>query len=77
MHCLNVRYELAQGIWQWPAQLLLGGYFLLTHLNNPGMTGSFKIMASMNIFLASFVFGFAFIRTQSLAMPLSLHFMAN
>jgi hypothetical protein len=31
----------------------------------------------LNIFIASLVFGLAFVRTKSLAMPLGLHFMAN
>lgn len=69
--------RLIAGLGQWPAQLILAGYFLLTHLNNPGMTGDIKILASVNIFLASLIFGLAFIRTKSLAMPLGLHFMAN
>ncbi len=69
--------RLIAGLGQWPAQLILAGYFLLTHLNNPGMTGDFKILASINIFLASLTFGLAFIRTRSLAMPIGLHFMAN
>jgi hypothetical protein len=57
--------------------LIIAAYFLLTHLNNAGMTGSIKMMASMNIFLASILFGLAFICTRSLAMPLGLHWMAN
>lgn len=61
----------------WPAQLLISAFFLLTHWNNPGMTGSVKVMASLNIFLASILFGLAFIRTRNLAMPLGLHWMAN
>ncbi|MBK8824583.1 MAG: CPBP family intramembrane metalloprotease [Anaerolineales bacterium] len=69
--------RLIAGLGQWPAQLILAAYFLLTHLNNPGMTGDVKVLASINIFIASLVFGLAFIRTQSLAMPLGLHFMAN
>jgi membrane protease YdiL (CAAX protease family) len=69
--------RLIAGIGQGPAQLILAGYFLLTHLSNPGMTGDFKVLASVNIFLASLIFGLAFIRTKSLAMPLGLHFMAN
>lgn len=69
--------RLINGLGQWPAQLILAGYFLLTHLNNPGMTGDIKILAGINIFLASIMFGLTFIRTQSLAMPLGLHFMAN
>lgn len=69
--------RLLSGIGQWPAQLIMAGFFLLTHVNNPGMTGSLRILASANIFLASILFGLAYIRTQSLAMPLGLHFMAN
>ena len=69
--------RLIAGLGQWPAQLILAGYFLLTHLNNPGMTGNVKVLASINIFIASLMFGVAFIRTKSLAMPLGLHFMAN
>ena len=41
------------------------------------MTGIVKVMASINIFLASILFGLAFVRTRSLAMPLGLHWMAN
>lgn len=69
--------RLIAGLGQWPAQLILAAYFLLTHSNNPGMTGDAKVLASVNIFLASLIFGLAFIRTKSLAMPLGLHFMAN
>ena len=69
--------RLIAGLGQLPAQLLMAGYFLLTHLNNPGMTGDVKFFASINIFIASLVFGLSFIRTKSLAMPLGLHFMAN
>ena len=69
--------RLIAGLGEWQAQLIVAGYFLLTHLNNPGMTGDVKVLAHINIFLASLMFGLAFIRTQSLAMPLGLHFMAN
>lgn len=41
------------------------------------MTGTVKVMASINIFLASILFGLACIRTRSLAMPLGLHWMAD
>lgn len=61
----------------WPGQLIIAGMFLLTHLNNPGMTGVTKTLASINIFVASILFGLAFLKTKSLAMPLGLHFMAN
>jgi uncharacterized protein len=69
--------RIISGLGQWPAQLITASFFLLTHLNNPGMTGTVKVMASINIFLASILFGLAFIRTRSLAMPLGLHWMAN
>lgn len=69
--------RLISGLGQWSALLITAAFFLLTHLNNPGMTGSVKMMASINIFLASILFGLAFIQTKSLALPLGLHFMAN
>lgn len=69
--------RLISGLGQWAAQLIIAAFFLLTHLSNPGMVGNVKVMASINIFLASILFGLAFIRTQSLAMPLGLHWMAN
>lgn len=62
---------------QWPAQLIVAALFLLTHINNPGMTGILKMLASINIFIASIMFGLAFIKTKSLAMPIGLHLMAN
>jgi len=69
--------RLVESLGQWPAQLIIAGMFLLTHINNPGMIGTTKILASLNIFIASIMFGLAFIKTKSLAMPLGLHFMAN
>lgn len=59
------------------AQLIIAGYFLLIHINNPGMAGTVKLLASFNIFFASILFGLAFIKTRSLAMPIGIHFMAN
>lgn len=69
--------RLVAGLTPWPAQFLLAGYFLLTHSTNPGMAGDVKLLASVNIFVASLLLGLAFLRTQSLAMPLGVHFMAN
>jgi membrane protease YdiL (CAAX protease family) len=65
------------GIGKWPAQLIIAGLFLLTHINNPGMTGVVKTFASINIFIASILFGLVYLKTKSLAMPIGLHFMAN
>ena len=69
--------RLIQSLGKWPAQLIIATLFLLTHINNPGMTGVVKALASINIFVASILFGIAYIDTKSLAMPLGLHFMAN
>jgi uncharacterized protein len=69
--------RLMQAFGKWPAQLIVAALFLLTHLNNPGMTGIVKTLAAINIFMASIMFGIAYIKTKSLAMPLGLHFMAN
>lgn len=69
--------RLIAGISPWPAQLVMAAYFTLNHWDNPGMTGTIKILASINIFMASILFGLAYIRTQSLAMPIGLHFMLN
>lgn len=69
--------RLLDALGTWPAQLVLAGLFLLTHLSNPGMDGSTRIWAGINIFLASIMFGIAYLRTRSLALPIGLHFMAN
>lgn len=59
------------------AQLLVAAYFWLTHSSNPGMEGNVKLLASVNIFVASLLFGLSYLRTKSLAMPLGIHLMAN
>lgn len=69
--------RLIESLGNWPAQFIVAGLFLLTHINNPGMVGITKLMASVNIFIASIMFGLAFLKTKSLAMPIGLHFMAN
>jgi membrane protease YdiL (CAAX protease family) len=69
--------RLIAGLGQWPAQILMAAYFTLNHWDNPGMVGTAKILASINIFLASILFGLAYIKTQSLAMPIGLHLMLN
>lgn len=69
--------RLLVSIGKWPTQLIIAGLFLLTHLNNPGMTGVVKTFASINIFIASLLFGLVYLKTKSLAMPIGLHFMAN
>jgi membrane protease YdiL (CAAX protease family) len=60
--------RLVAGIGAWPAQMVMGAYFLLTQT---------RVWASVNIFLASIVFGLAYLRTRGLAMPIGMHWMAN
>jgi membrane protease YdiL (CAAX protease family) len=69
--------RLIDGLGAWPAQLLMAAYFVLNHWDNPGMQGGVRMMATLNIFLASLLFGFAWMRTRSLALPVALHFMLN
>jgi membrane protease YdiL (CAAX protease family) len=61
----------------WPAQVIVAAYFLLTHMGNPEMHGAVKALAMMNIFLASILFGMTVIRTDSLVMAIALHAAAN
>lgn len=69
--------RLKAGIGTWPAQIFVAAYFLLTHSANPGMDENVRILASVNIFLASILFGLTYLKTNSLAIPLALHMMAN
>lgn len=69
--------RLIAGVGVWPAQVAVGLLFVLTHLGNPGMDGDVRLWAGANIFVASLLFGQAFIRTRGLALPIGLHFMAN
>jgi len=69
--------RLIAGVGLWPAQVAVGLLFVLTHMGNPGMQGATLALAGVNIFLASVLFGQAFVRTGGLALPIGLHFMAN
>jgi hypothetical protein len=46
-------------------------------MGNPGMTGNIQLFASINIFIASIMFGLAYIKTNNLIMPIAFHFTAN
>lgn len=69
--------RLIDGLGVWLAQLLIAAYFVLTHSGALGEAGVHGYLAGANIFLASLAFGGAFLRTQSLAMPIGIHFAAN
>lgn len=69
--------RLIDGVGLWPAQVIISVFFVLTHMGNPNIEGATRLWAGANIFLASIVFGLAYVRTRSLALPIGLHFMAN
>ena len=69
--------RLIDGVGVWPAQVLIAALFVLTHMGNPGMEGATRFWAGANIFLASILFGLAYVQTRSLALPIGVHFMAN
>jgi membrane protease YdiL (CAAX protease family) len=62
-----------RGIGSSGALLLFALLFVLLHWGNPGMEGSTKLWASLNIGLASVLLGLAWIKTKSLAMPVGIH----
>lgn len=59
------------------AQVAIAALFTLTHSDALSQQGQLAYLAGANIFVASLMFGQAFVRTRSLAMPLGLHFAAN
>ena len=69
--------RLVAGIGAWAAQVVMGAYFVLTHSAGIAAAGEVKWLAAANIFAASLLFGMAYLRTRSLAMPIALHFALN
>jgi len=69
--------RLLDGLGEWPAQLLIAALFTLTHSDALKEIGAHGFLAGVNIFVASIMFGLAYVRTRSLALPLGLHFAAN
>jgi hypothetical protein len=65
--------RLVEGAGPWASQLVLATLFVLLHWNNPGMHGSTRAWASLNIGLAAILLGLCYLRTRSLAMPIGLH----
>jgi len=55
------------------ALLLFALFFVAVHLGNPGMEGTAMIWACINIGIASVLLGLAWIRTNSLALPIGIH----
>jgi membrane protease YdiL (CAAX protease family) len=69
--------RLIDGLGEWPAQLLMAGYFVLSHSTGLANAGEVRSLAMVNIFVASLLFGLAYLRTRSLALPIGLHLAAN
>lgn len=69
--------RLIAGLGAWPAQLIIAAFFTLTHSDSLREQGHLAYLAGANIFTASILFGLAYLRTRSLALPLGLHFAAN
>jgi hypothetical protein len=69
--------RLIDGLGAWPAQVIVAAFFTLTHSSALQDAGDLAPMATLNIFFASIMFGLAFVRTRSLAMPIGIHFAAN
>jgi len=65
--------RLIDGLGIWPAQLLIASLFAFGHWGNPGMEGTTLFFATLDLFLASLIFGLAYIKTSSLALPIGLH----
>lgn len=65
--------RMVDGLGPVAAQLAVAAFFAFAHWQNPGMVGPTKVMATLNIALASLLLGQAWIRTRSLALPIGIH----
>ncbi|MGV8932848.1 MAG: CPBP family intramembrane glutamic endopeptidase [Luteimonas sp.] len=69
--------RMLDGLGVWPAQILMAAYFVLTHSGGLIGAGDVRAIATVNIFLAGILFGTAYLKTRSLALPIVLHFTLN
>lgn len=65
--------RLAKGTGTWISLILMGFWFASAHWDNPGMAGSVKVWATINIFLAGLLLGLAYLKTKRLALPMGIH----
>jgi len=65
--------RLRQGLGTWPTQVLMALLFAGVHWANPGMTGTTRLWATLNIALAAILLGLCYLRSASLALPIGLH----
>ncbi len=65
--------RLIKGTGSWISLLLMSLWFAYAHWDNPGMVGSVKVWATLNIFLAGLLLGLAYLKTRRLALPMGIH----
>ncbi|AFV00037.1 CPBP family intramembrane glutamic endopeptidase [Simiduia agarivorans] len=65
--------RLIDGIGFIGAQFLVAAIFAFGHLENPEMEGWVQLRACTDLAIASLIFGLAYWRTKSLALPFGLH----
>lgn len=65
--------RLVDGLGAWPALALLGLLFAAAHWSNPGMEGATRLLAAGSMATGGILFGLAWLRTRSLALPVGIH----
>jgi hypothetical protein len=65
--------RLVAGAGVWVAQITLGLLFATSHWGNPDMHGATLVWATVELFLGALLLGLAYLRTQSLALPIGIH----
>lgn len=65
--------RLIAGLGIWPPLVGMALIFAAGHATNPEVNKDTIILATLDIFLVAIVFGLAFIKTQSLALPVGMH----
>ncbi len=65
--------RLTRGTGAWVSLALMSLWFAYDHWDNPGMAGSTRAWAMLNIFLAGILLGIGYLKTRRLALPMGLH----
>jgi membrane protease YdiL (CAAX protease family) len=65
--------RLLEGTPEWLALGLASLYFAGAHWDNPGMVGTPRVVATLNIALVGVLLGLCYLKTRSLALPMGLH----
>lgn len=65
--------RLVDGLGAWIALAGLGLLFAVAHWSNPGMEGATRFLAAGSMATGGIMFGLAWLRTRSLALPVGIH----